>query len=335
MRVWSAVLNIIAVLFICIFLSDYRSLVDINERDLDQTRLNLAVEYATEGMFQKTIEIEDIDTDYSDMSVIHINSSDSLDIFETIMCFNYNMSPSDFNKALIEDSIAAAVLSGNDGFYITQLSDVDKNPNDDIDGGEKALRWSLKIPYIFEKDNSKYMINISEEKWAEIKMTNNGITLVLPTEDKYPDGITKQEAITSANNQINKAIIKEIKDRNTNQQGFKYKVYLPYETTKYGVNPIKGPGILMFIQDTKYASSQAMSAVSVSGFKVIEKATVIGFTDEIGNKYYCYDTQIDPVDIGVKYNIVNYFQSMESAAEAGFMPHYDLLSKKITKYVNN
>lgn len=335
MKVWAAVLNIVAVLFLCLFMSDFRSLLEINERDFDQARLNLAVEYATEAMFQKTLEIEDIDTDYSDLSVVHINSSDSLDIFESLMCLNYNMSPSETNMALIEDSIAASVLSSNDGFYITQLSDVDNNPNDEVDGGEKELKWSVKIPYIFEKDGDKYMVNISEEKWAKVEVDRAGITITLPTEDKYPDGITKQEAIASANAQINKAIIKEIKDRNTNQEGFKHKVYLPYETTKYGVNPVKGPGVLMFIQNAKYASTESMDAVSVSGFKVIEKATVVGFTDELGNKYYCYDTQMDPIDIGVKYDIVNYFQSLEAAAEAGYMPHYDLLSKKITKYVNN
>ena len=105
MKVWSAIFNLIAVMMLVFMLVMYLNYTKVLKRDFDQARLNQALEYATEGMFQKTIEVEDIDTDYSDMYSVEINPSDSLDIFECIMCFNYNMSPSEENKKHIENFI--------------------------------------------------------------------------------------------------------------------------------------------------------------------------------------------------------------------------------------
>lgn len=317
MKVWSAIFNLIAVMMLVFMLVMYLNYTKVLKRDFDQARLNQALEYATEGMFQKTIEVEDIDTDYSDMYSVEINPSDSLDIFECIMCFNYNMSPSEENKKHIENFIPTAVLSTNDGYYIAQWIE------------DYGLHWSLKYPYYIDIGDKSYTVNLHTEKW--MSGTESG-QFKVSVGTGYESGITMEEAVTAANNQINLAMINEIERKNDNGNTFNFKFFLPSETTEKGVNPITGPSVLLFMQGVDFASTERMNSIAVSGFKTVTRANVVAFIEN-GRKFYCYESQMDPnlISSGV-YDIRDTYRTIEDAALDGYSPHFDLLTKKITKY---
>lgn len=317
MKAWSAIFNLIAVMMLIFMLVIYLNYTKVIRRDFDQARFNQAVEYATEGMFQKTIEVEDIDTDYSDMYAVEINPSDSLDIFESIMCFNYNMSPSEENKKHIENFMPTAVLSTNDGYYIAQWIE------------DHGLHWSLKYPYYIDIGDKSYTVNLHREKWMSGTEAGN---FKVSVGSGYESGITMEEVLTAANNQINLAMISEIERKNDNGNTFNFKFFLPSETTERGVNPIQGPSVLLFMQGVDFASTERMNSIAVSGYKTVNRANVVAFIEN-GRKFYCYESQMDPnlISLGV-YDIVDTYRTIEDAALDGYSPHFDLLTKKITKY---
>lgn len=329
MKVWSAILNIFAVFVLFIYFAAYLHLNKALTRDFDQARLNIAMEYATKAMFKSALEADDIGTDYTDLSYVKVSPGDSLQVFADMMCFNYDFSTTDENRQMIYDSIAVAVLSGDDGFYITQYVENDTTPGNGVRGGEYELRWSPKIPFLIKIGNRIFAVNISQEKWVSIDSAGN---IVIPTTIGYVAGITKDKVIELANQQIKEHMINEINNRNLNNTQFNFKFFLPADTTKSGVNPINGTGVMLLLQNAKFASSEQINAVSVSGYKTKRLINVVAFMDRTtGLKYYCYEGQIDPMDLGTKYIVENYFKTTREAAEKGYSPHVGLLTKKITK----
>lgn len=347
MKIWSALFNMIAVILILFLSIAYFNTTRVLERDFDQARLNLAVEFATRAMFEKTLEIEDLGMDYTELGNVQINSSDALDIFTSLMCINYDMSTSEENKRHIENSIASAVLAGSDGFYITQLVKDDTVKGDGLVGDSKVLRWSPKIPYYVHVNNKTYAINFVEQTYASVNQHKNGASndstsIMVPTTPGYPLSITDRVALQSVNNQIVDTILNEMKVSNDNRKSVDYKFYLPVETTAKGVNPIDGPSVLVLMQGVDFASSQRLNSLSVSGYKVVKKIHVVGFLEAAtGRRYYCYTTQLpseestlDPSNPdGKLYIVEDYFDSMRDAAmdNRHYTPHYEFLARKITK----
>ena len=325
MRVWGAIFNIFAVLMMLLMSFAFLNLTRVLDRDFDQARLNKAVEYSTEATFINTLEIEDIGLDYTDIEAIEINTGNSLDIFETMMCFNYDLSVHEENKKLIEDSVATMVLSCNDGFYIIQ------DIYNDTGKGEYLLRWSPKIPYLYDDGSNKYAFNVVKQKWAKVSGSGD---IEMPLEEGYPPGISHDKVLEVLNEQITRNIYVEIENRNANRDIFQYKFFLPAETTRAGVNPISGPGILTLIQGARFASKEMIGTVSVSGYKVVEKVNVVAFTEKIDGvdkKFYCYEGQMDIDDIDTKYKVKNYYRDTRTAAKEEYSPHFGLMTKKITK----
>ena len=337
MKIWSALFNMIAILLILLLVSAFFNTVRVLERDFDQARLNYAVEFSTRAMFEKTLEIEDLDMDYVDISNVQINSSDALDTFTELMCINYDMSTSDENKSHIENSIASAVLASRDGYYITQLVVDDIINENDTKVLDNILKWSPKIPYYIHKNGRVYAVNFTEKTYTSIKDYKAGATsdpaaIMISTVPGLPSGVNDRDVLNAVNNQITDTIMNEIRISNMNRKSVDYKFYLPLDTTVKGVNPIDGPGVLMILQGVDYASPQKLNAMSVSGYKVVEKVNVLGIKkkDPGDNRlYYCYETQMynDYED----YEVVNYFANIRDAAENGYSPHYEFLARKITK----
>lgn len=338
MKIWSALFNMIAVILILFLSIAYFNTTRVLERDFDQARLNLAVEFATRAMFEKTLEIEDLGMDYTELGNVQINSSDALDIFTSLMCINYDMSTSEENKRHIENSIASAVLASSDGFYITQLVKDDTIKGDGLVGDSRVLRWSPKIPYYVHVNNKTYAINFVEQTYASVNPHKNGASndstsIMIPTTPGYPLSITDRIALQSVNNQIVDTILNEMKISNDNRKSVDYKFYLPVETTAKGVNPIDGPSVLVLMQGVDFASSQRLNALSVSGYKVVKKINVLGIREKAtGRRYYCYETQI-PFDKIDDYEVEDYFSTIRDASldARGFTPHYEFLERKVTK----
>ena len=339
MKMWGAIINILSILIIVLLIQSYYNVSITLERDFDQARLDQAVEYSTKAMFQKTLEIEDLDMDYTEMGAVQINSSDALDTFSNLMCFNYELATSDENKRHIENSIASAVLAGSDGFYVTRRTEIDKKLRDGIQGGEWELRWSPKIPYFIRQTGKVYAVNFVERRYAAINEFNTGDSnrpqsITVPMTPGYPLGINDRLAIQSVNNQIVEAMEGEIERNRSNKSLHEYKFYLPSETTVKGVNPIDGPSVLVLLNGVDYASTQQMNAMAVAGFKVVEKINVLGIQEKsTGLYYYCFETQI-PLNRLDDFEILDYFGSVRDAAidPRQFSPHYEFIGNKISRY---
>lgn len=330
MKIWGALFNMIGVLVLLFLCMTHFNTTKVLQRDFDEARLKIAVDYATEAMFAKALEVEDIDTDYSSLGNISVNPSDSLDIFESIMCLNYGMSPSVDNKMTIENYIPTAVLASDDGYYLLEEVQDDITPKDSNKGGDYTLRWSLKRPYFAKStlDGRRYAISMSRPKWAGV--SNSG-DVTVSTEKRLPAGITEDDIIPAVNDSITAAMSYEIARKNWNSEAFEYKFYLPYETTRKGVNPITKPSVLLFLQGVDFASSENIDVISVSGFKAVARNTVVGFKDGNGNKYYCYNGQMTQAEIGTYFHVTDHFREIDDAAKAGYSPHHQLLTRKITK----
>lgn len=348
MRVWSALFNIIALILILFIVIIFFNTTRVLERDFDQARLDYAVSFATRAMFEKTLEIGDLNADYTDISNVQLNSSNALDTFDNIMCMNYDLSTSKENKTMIENSIASVVLASSDGYYIAQLVNdyeiVGKNGVDNEVVNIQTLKWSPKIPYYvtLEGYNTTYALNFIDKKYISIRhgVSNaDSSTISIPQNPGYPGAIDANTVLKEVNNQITNSMIYEMNVRNYTKKENEYKFYLPLEQTYKGVNPIEGPSILMLVQGVEYASTQRLDAISVAGYKVAAKIAVIAFEDTArGNrKFYCYESQLPSDDISIgssgsgRYRIVNYYNNTTEAAKAGYAPNYEFLKRKIIK----
>lgn len=330
MKVWAPTFNIFAVLLMLMLTTAYHNITRAVDRDFDQIRLNHAVRYATEAAFLEAIRVDDIGIGYDNLELVSVSPGKSLDTFINMLAINYDMSLSEENKQFIQNSIASIVLTGNYGFYITQLVENDTTPGNNVRGGEFEIRWSPKIPYFMTIGNTTYALNLNKERWVSV---SDALTIRVPNDIGYPAGITRENVLEAVNNQITDTMIQEIERKNSNNQRFDFRFFLPVETTRAGVNPIQGPGILVFMQSAKFASSERINAVSVAGFRATRRINIIAFTENIGGvnrKFYSLEGQMDPIDIGTRYRIENFFRNTREAALAGYAPHFGLLTRKST-----
>lgn len=350
MKVWGAIFNIIAVLIIMLLLLVYSNMSIVIQRDFDQIRLNYAVEYATEAMFQTTLKSEDLDMDYTEIDNVKVDSSDALNIFCSMMCLSYDMAMSDENFENIENSISALALAGNDGYYIGKMYDNDSYFGDGVLVDSEKLRWSVKIPYFIKQDDYTYAVSFGLDDWNRVSLakTNNSlsdVTVHASTEEGMPMGITDELIKHTVNNQIRDSLMAEIDRKNYNGEAFNFKLYLPDTTTVNHVNSIEPPSIFLVMEGVDFASSERINALSVSGFKVTKQVNIITFIDrETNRSYYCYESQLrdeerDKCCGGTgKFHVENYYKNMKDAASAvspttgeHYSPYYDILTRKITK----
>lgn len=352
MKIWSAIFNIFAVIILSFLLFSYTYIDKTFRRDFDQVRLNYAVESATEAMFQSTLEAEDVGGDYSKLGKIEINSSDALNIFYSLMCISYDMSLSERNFDKIQNSIASCMLAGTDGFYVGQFAPYDTVLDDGLIGDSYKLRWSVKYPYILKLKSSPYTYAVGFMDGAWKRITSNSLSIknskvYVPNELGYPMGVTEENIQHAVNAQVQSALLKEIDRRNLNKKGQDFKFYLPDMTTISGVNAIQPPSVMVLLQGVEYASSEKIDALTVSGFKVIDRVNVVAFHDtSSGRNYYCYETQLldeekDACCGGTgtgTFHIENYYRDIKSAAEAKgltvkqhYYPYYEIMTRKITK----
>jgi len=331
MKVWGAIFNIIAVLIIITITMSMSQFIRISRRDFDQERLNISVTYATEAMFRESLKVQDIGLDYFHEDMIDISPGNSLDTFLELMSINYGLSNSQENSELLLNNINALILLDSSGFYTLQLVQDDTTPQDNIMGREFAFRWSVKIPYMKTVGNTTVALSTGREGWASI--TTGGTILAQEGEDN-PLGLTDLQINSTIREQIKENIIAEASKRELDTGIFDNLITIPFTQTITGVNPLDPPGILLLMSGGGYASVDDISAVSVSGFKVRERNNIVGFIENSsGRRYYAKQGQLDPGRINIPgpsgYMILDYFNNMREAAEAGFFPHIGILRRKV------
>lgn len=354
MKVWSAIFNIFGVLVLIMFLSYYINISEVIETEFEQDRYEYAIRQATEAMFLSTLEAEDIQLDYTTLDYISIDSSEALEIFDRVMCFNYDMSPSEENFMAINEGIAACAIAGYDGFYITEMVEDDSIPDNGQSVDSYNLRFSPKIPYFITSGTQTYAIDTYKKTYIAMSNVNNTANPTINYDGKtLPSGIQEEDVTLAINTQIRGRLLNEIKQsENVLMHDFdQLRLYFPEDTTATGVNPFGVPGIIVIMHGTDFAQTEGLSAMAVAGYKVIEKVNVIAFTDTYTNRsYYCYESQLrdeekDSASGGIavggtygRFKIENYYGSIQEACEnvspttgQHYDPYYDILARKITQ----
>ena len=353
MKIWTPLFNLLAVLLLVMMSMVYFNESKVIERDFDQVRLNFAVEQATEAMFRATLETEHLDLDYTDLAYAQVNSSGSIEIFDRVICYNYDFSPSKENFDMINQSIVSCVLAGYDGYYVGDFYPADLIERNGTANDGIEFRFSPKIPYLFQAGDNVYAINTYKKTYLNMSTADATANPVMfMTGGALPMGITESDVAKAVNEQIMKTSLRTIKNGESlsgnDLTGYRY--YLPDQTTVTGVNPFDLPGIILLMGKCRFASNQDISAISVSGYKVINKVEIIGFVDvATGRAYYCYNKQLNDeektqdsggIAIGGSYGrfkIENYFSTMKEACETEsstgehYAPYYDILLRKIDR----
>ena len=353
MKVWAPIFNLVTAVLIILLGASYINICEVFQKDFDQARYNYAVKQSTEAMFRSTLRTEDIGLDYRDMSYVSIDSSEAIEIFDRVMCANYNMAPSTANFSAINDGIAACAIAGYDGYYILESSEYDSIKNGQAKDGF-APKFSTKIPYLISNNKMTYAIDTYKKTYSGMSLTDKTANPILYTAGAaLPTGITENMLQTEINKQIRSHILDEAANSSNVSLGSLegFRLLFPDETTVTGVNPFVVPGIFVIMDGVKYASTDTLSAMSVSGYKVVRKVNVIAFTDtHTGRSYYCYEGQLRDeektassggIAIGGTYGtfeIENYYGSVRQACQEispttglHYAPYYDLLARKITK----
>ena len=219
------------------------------------------------------------------------------------------------------------------------------------------MKFGIKNPYIYQAYNGKtYTLDIYKKVYTYMPTVayNTPPTMYI-VGAVYPPGLADEEAKKLVGRQVKNTIIDELQNANNldAMELEKFRIYFPDETTVTGVNPFEAPGIVMIMGSSNFASSSSISALSVAGYKAINKVKVIAFTYELPNgtkrAYYCYEGQMrdeekDAASGGLvvggtegKFHIENYYNTIREACEAEspganehYAPYYEILTRKIT-----
>lgn len=104
-----------------------------------------------------------------------------------------------------------------------------------------------------------------------------------------------------------------------------YAFYIPSRQTLTGINDIKTPSFLVILHKAGYAGCDDTLDAAITGLKAIRKIKTVGYRDEYGNYKYCYESQQASGD----YDILEYFNSPEDAARAGYTVDYRYIFNRI------
>lgn len=341
----------IAVLLIALMIMMFGKVKDTNERQFEEVRLSQAIDYATGAAFRASISTDSIGTDYIDggLEEVKINPTLVLDTFYNVLCLSYDMSPGEENFQNIESSIATAALCGIDGYYILESMEVDKYTDDVMVGGESALKWGLKRPYIvYNEDGTRlFAANLVNTKTIEyvkpgervpIEGATNSFSPALEHRDTLEGTDLTEDMIKQAISQsITGDITRAIHARNIDNSGKHINsFFLPASDSMTAVNNIKSPSLIVLFQDSSFLNGYDMDVMSIGGTRVKVRTSVIGFRDNVtGELCYCYAGQPEAFERinGTKPNITiqKRFNTVHEAAKAGYSPHLVFLSQPLTK----
>lgn len=364
MRLFSSIFTLVGVAIILIQMIIFNNHYDIIKRDYDSAVLAQAIEYASEAAFAQSLQTGHIGGDYTDMDDIVCDPTNTLETFNTIMCLCYDMTLTEENKNLIENSIDTAILVNNDGYYITWLSEIKNSINlDGVDLVGKSkneikniknkvnhdystyeYRWSPKLPFSYEINengihdtiafnlvNRNLIIydNKNEKAYPLVKGDINASTggYMRYTGTQYPASLVNDSIkIRIANDKLADAINYNISKVTEIKGGSDYTVMLPSQTTADGINPVLGNSFLVVISHADYAGKARLNDAVLSGLRASNKVYYVGFKDKDGVKRYCKNGQI-PMSDGKKpdFEVIQKYLTADEAVRDGYLPHYEYL----------
>ena len=278
--------------------------------------LSKAVDYAGEAAMSACIEVAHIETEYTDSYHMIMWPERASDAFASLLCLSYGLPITEWNIESIKQKIPVMVLAVNDGYYIAQRQE--------SGNGESALMWNLKKPYVIDTNPESpnagmiYGVELGRDVWRSV----NKQTLALNMGRNYNALPFNQETMLQ---HINLAINRDItavltrhaiENGGSNVQSF----HLPITANAIGVRRVEKPSLIVVMRDFDLDGTRPVDLSVVSGTMVEQRRIVIGWTDGMGNRYYCYSGQADSAaQTWIQINGI-VFDTVEQAARAGYLP---------------
>jgi hypothetical protein len=327
MKTWYNVFNFLGVAAILIMLSTYYIQMDSVRTEYDTARLNQSLEYSAEAAFLSVFSRDNLSIKYQEMNDLKLEPGSSLEVFKDMICLNYGMAVNEENREYIENCISVALLACSDGYYVTELTEVDSTSG--LAGDVYGLIWSPKIPYTLDIEGGIVGLNLVNEKWTKVKKSDGSV--VVKEGDKYSDGeinsyINPKLKKRRINSLLTDALTFHVNSASELRGEVDYNFYLPPVQTFSGINDINNTSIIILLGNSDFSGRALRNTVTISGLSAIRKIRVICY-EEGGRKYYCYETQIPQDSYGL---IEMYYDTAMEAAKAGYAPDYRYIFNKQT-----
>lgn len=346
MRTWFSIANMLAVVCLAILTVVICKNIDIYEEQFNESRLIAATEYAAEAAFINSVAISENLTTYDSVGV-NLLTKNTLQTFDDMMAISFNMARGESSEVAIEDSISTMCLIGNEGYYITDMTETDLN--------KLRLVWSPKLPYSTELTRTNGTtkdtlgVTLADEKWYLVTGYGHTLTSGYKYDDILrkniswintgdPEGetiaLTREFADSIVSSELTNAIVYRLSNNRFAKRpdNSEYSLYIPAINTYTGINRINSPTLLVIINNAKYSGYKGYCS-TMQGFKVTWKPKVIGFTTDSGERKYCYEGQAAYVKNGITNTAL--YTSIEAAARAGYRPElYALMQPVNPGYIN-
>jgi hypothetical protein len=330
-KTWFGIFNFLGLGMIMIMIIIYFKQIETIQTEYDTSRLNKAIDYAGEAAFMESLHAGNIGLSYQSMEYAVLNPAYCLDVFESLICINYGMIDSLENKQYVESCIPSAILACNDGYYLTLLSEVD-TAIDNVSGGEYGFKWSFKLPYtvVSASGDKTISVTLGTEDWIMVSAASGVLSIKNGTSysDAGVQGILSRKIVQRAiNTTLTDALARNLDHVGDMRGGVDYDIYLPASTTSSGINNISSPSLIILLQGADFSGQAEVSEAVIAGLKTERKVRVIGFVEN-GIRRYCYEGQLPT---GVSDSAEHFYDSLEEAAKAGYLPSYSYLSRKIAR----
>jgi hypothetical protein len=298
------------------------SYVSNEVKETGQIQLADAVENSSYAAAQAMLKSPDLSMDYTNPNYEKVDPDTALDTFLTLMCFNYDLNPTDENKHLIsENYVPMVAVAGVDGYYIASQRLIKNSvdyPESGVNDGDWDLEFGMKMPYSYAYGGNDYDLNMTMNNILEMSGSSLIKTNQLPPTSS---GIMSQSDVWRViNSELSTDMADTLDQANATDPGWKNTFYIPEQVTTFsGVEPINGPTFIALVQNVKLNSPVPVSSFSVSGVRMQNVRTIVGY-ERNGIKYYSY-ADLAPAGVTVEQT----FTTKRDAALAGY--YYD------TKYM--
>ena len=306
---------LIGMIYVSAMMVGYAQYMRNDVKELGQLRLSYAIDHAGYAAAQAMLKTPDLGMDYTNPNYEKVDPNIALDTFLTVMCINYDMTPTDSNKKLIANNyVPMAAVAGVDGYYIATprlIKNSVNSPEGAIKNGDWDLIFGMKMPYTYKYNGTAYALNMTMNNC--LALSGGSLTKEAGLPPTSTGILSQQEAWRVINSEVSTDMAYTLDKANQSDPGWSNSFFIPSEVTTFsGVNPIKGPTFMALVENLKLDTSTSINAFSVAGTKIIGVRAVVGYTRN-AIKYYCYADEAPSTAV-----IEHTFSTVKEAASAGY-----------------
>jgi hypothetical protein len=313
------IINMMVIVYFAALILGYLIYNQKENNEIEQLKLSYAIDYAGDAGAMQLLNTGRLDMDYTENKAFNINPQLALDAFIDVFCFNYDMPPTPYNRALVQGFIPVAVVAGFDGYYVASHRQVHyykpgaTAEERDQFGEDWQLVFDLKKPYRYQTTLARYALNMGLD--YSMRLTGSGFDRYegLPP-DETGNTMSRPYAMKWINDLVANEMSAVINRANASNYNWKNRFYLPSQlTNRTGVNPIEGPSFIVLVQGVNLTTSKPIDGFSVSGTKIDQARMLVGY-ERNGVKYYAYADRVPNGAVTPE----RLFSTMKEAAQAGY-----------------